>query len=186
VSHVTRYRTIISIIYLMGYDDRVSNRTPEDDEALPVYLCGGCRRTGRCRLGIESEQVDDAGVVTSRLRCDRVNEGGLDVAHGGWTAGVLDELVGHVAVLSGQLAVTGRLDVTFVRPVPVDQPLVARAWCESKQGSRWYVRAVLCLVASGAELATADGILVERDSGHFSRHREWLEEQLAEADDGAA
>ena len=153
---------------------------------LPVYLCGGCRRIGRCRMGIESEHLDDAGVVTFRLRCDRAHEGGLNVAHGGWTAGVLDELVGHVAVLSGQLAVTGQLDVTFVKPVPVEQPLVARAWRESKQGSRWYVRAVLCLEVSGAELATADGILVERDHGHFSRHQEWLEEQLAEADDGAA
>ena len=114
------------------------------------------------------------------------HEGGLNVAHGGWTAGVLDELVGHVAVLNGQLAVTGQLDVTFVKPVPIEQPLVARAWRESKQGSRWYVRAVLCLEASGAELATADGILVERDQGHFSRHQEWLAGQLAEADDGAA
>ncbi|WP_220454373.1 PaaI family thioesterase [Nocardioides immobilis] len=164
----------------------MSKRMPADDLPPPVYLCGGCRRTGRCRFGIESEHLDDAGVVTYRLRCDRVHEGGLNVAHGGWTAGVLDELVGHVAVLSGQLAVTGQLDVRFVKPVPVDQPLVARAWRESQQGSRWYVRAVLHLEAGGAELATANGILVERDHGHFSRHQEWLQEQLAEADDGAA
>ena len=153
---------------------------------MPVYLCGGCTRLGRCRMGIESEHIDDVGVVSFRLSCGRAHEGGLNVAHGGWTAGVLDELVGHVAVLSGQLAVTGQLDVTFVKPVPVEQPLVARAWRESKQGSRWYVRAVLCLEVSGAELATADGILVERDQGHFTRHQAWLNEQLAEADDGAA
>src|SRR6266496_1487979 len=65
----------------------------------PVALCGACRRLGYCRMGIGSEGIDEAGVVSYRLRCDRENEGGLNVAHGGWTAGVLDELVGHVAVL---------------------------------------------------------------------------------------
>jgi acyl-coenzyme A thioesterase PaaI-like protein len=152
----------------------------------PVALCGACGRLGRCRMGIESEHLDEAGVVSYRLRCSRENEGGLDVAHGGWTAGVLDELVGHVALLNGQLAVTGQLDVTFLKPVPVEQPLTAWAWLESKQGSRWYVRAVLCLEAGGAELACAEGVLVERDRGHFARHEEWLRDQLSEASDASA
>jgi acyl-coenzyme A thioesterase PaaI-like protein len=137
-------------------------------------------------MGVESEIVDTAGVVHYRLRCDRENEGGLNVAHGGWTAGVLDELVGHVAMLAGQLAVTGQLNVMFVQPVPVDQPLTARAWREDKQGSRWFVRAVICLEASGAELARAEGILVERDQGHFARHQQWLEGQLDVVGHGAS
>ncbi len=152
----------------------------------PVALCGACLRIDRCRMGVESEVLDAKGVVTYRLRCERDNEGGLNVAHGGWTAGVLDELVGHIAVLNDQLAVTGRLDVTFVKPVPVEQQLTARAWRERKEGTRWFVSAVLCLEASGAVLATADAILVERDPGHFARHQMWLSRQLAEADHGAA
>jgi acyl-coenzyme A thioesterase PaaI-like protein len=153
---------------------------------LPFALCRACRRLGYCRMGIHDEAMDDTGTVSYRLRCDRENEGGPNVAHGGWTAGVLDELVGHIAVLNGQLAVTGQLNVTFVKPVPVDQPLSARAWRYAKRGSRWFVRAVLCLEASGAELARADGILVERDPGHFARHREWLEGQLASGRHGAS
>jgi acyl-coenzyme A thioesterase PaaI-like protein len=152
----------------------------------PVALCGACGRLGRCRMGIESEHLDEAGVVSYRLGCSREHEGGLDVAHGGWTAGVLDELVGHVALLNGQLAVTGQLDVTFVKPVPVEQPLAAWAWLESREGSRWFVRAVLCLEAGGAELARAEGVLVERDRGHFARHREWLQSQLSEVTDASA
>lgn len=151
-----------------------------------VALCGACRRIDRCRMGVESEVLAADGVVTSRLRCERENEGGSNVAHGGWTAGVLDELVGHVALLYDQLAVTGRLDVTFVKPVPVDQQLTATAWRERKEGSRWFVSAVLCLEAGGAVLATAEGILVERDAGHFARHQEWLSRQLGETDDGSA
>jgi acyl-coenzyme A thioesterase PaaI-like protein len=173
-------------------DGRYVVNEPALDEDLtavggrPVALCGACRRLGYCRMGINSEGIDEAGVVSYRLRCDRENEGGLNVAHGGWTAGVLDELVGHVAVLADQLAVTGQLNVTFVRPIPVEQPLTARAWRHCKRGSRWFVTAVLYLEAGGAELARAEAILVERDPGHFARHQAWLESQLREAGHGAS
>jgi acyl-coenzyme A thioesterase PaaI-like protein len=150
-----------------------------------MYLCGACRRIGRCRLGVESEAIDADGVVSYRLRCEREHEGGLNVAHGAWTAGVLDELVGHVAVLHEQLAVTGQLDVTFLKPVPVEQQLTALAWRERKEGSRWYIRAVLRLEASGADLASARAILVERDPEHFVRHEAWLRTQLDGDRDGA-
>lgn len=152
----------------------------------PVALCGACRRLGYCRMGVESEALGADGVVTYRLRCERENEGGLNVAHGGWTAGVLDELVGHVALLNDQLAVTGQLNITFVRPVPVEQQLTAQAWRERKVGTRWFVGAVLRLEASGAELARAEAILVERDRGHFARHEEWLASQLGGARHGTA
>lgn len=137
-------------------------------------------------MGVEAEALDADGVVTYRLRCERESEGGLNVAHGGWTAGVLDELVGHVALLHDQLAVTGQLNVTFVKPVPVEQQLTGRAWRERKEGSRWFVSAVLCLEASGAELARAEAVLVERDRGHFARHQEWLLTQLGKAGHGAS
>jgi len=158
--------------------------TQQQIDVGPVSLCGACRRLGHCRQGLESETLGADGVVSFRLRCARENEGGSNVAHGGWTAGVMDELVGHVAVLCGQLAVTGQLNVTFVKPVPVEQPLTARARRVRQEGSRWFVRAVLCLEASGAELARADAILVERDPGHFTRHQQWLADQLAEAGHG--
>jgi acyl dehydratase len=135
---------------------------------------------------MESEVLGDDGVVSYRLRCEREYEGGLNVAHGAWTAGVLDELVGHVAVLHGQLAVTGQLDVTFLKPVPIGQQLTGLAWRERKEGSRWYVHAVLRLEASGADLATARAILVERDPAHFTRHADWLRTQLDGDRDGAA
>ncbi len=142
-----------------------------------IALCGACRRLGRCKLGLRSETLGVDGVVTTELVCAVSEEGGPGVAHGGWTAGVLDELVGHVPLLCGQLAVTGELTVRFVRPVPIDRPLRARAWRERREGTRWFVHAELVLAGSGAELARADAVLVERDPGHFERHRTWLAEQ---------
>jgi acyl-coenzyme A thioesterase PaaI-like protein len=142
-----------------------------------VALCRSCSRVGRCSLGLQVEALQEDGTVLSHLRCDSEHEGGPGVAHGGWTAGILDELVGHVPLLHGQLAVTGTLSVRFLKPVPIEEPLLGRAVLERREGSRWFVRATLALASSGAELAIGEGVLVERDPGHFARHQAWLAEQ---------
>lgn len=141
-----------------------------------VYLCQACARIGHCRLGLQEETLQD-GVVTTHLTCHSENEGGPGVAHGGWIAGVLDELVGHVPLLHNQLSVTGTLTVRFIKPVPIDKPLLGTARLISKEERRWHVDATLALASSGAELASAEAVMVLRDSGHFERHRQWLAEQ---------
>ncbi|WP_231861612.1 MULTISPECIES: PaaI family thioesterase [Frankia] len=145
-----------------------------------VVLCASCRRTGLCRLGVTSEIVD-GDAVAYELHCPREHEGGPNVAHGGWTAGVLDELAGHVVVLRGQLAVTGQLSVRFVRPVPVERPLLGRASLVRREGHRWFIEAQIVLASSGAQLAAAEAVLVARDADHFARHERWLAEQEGSA-----
>lgn len=145
----------------------------------PVALCGACRRLGRCRLGLGREEMQPDGSVTTLLVCDESNEGGPDVAHGGWTASVFDEVLGHVPVLSGELAVTGELTVRYVKPVPIGRPLVARAWTERREGRRWYVTGELALESTGAVLARGSAIMVVRPGDHFVRHQAWLAEQDA-------
>jgi acyl-CoA thioesterase FadM len=90
---------------------------------------------------------------------------------------VLDEVLGHVQMLHGQLAVTGQLSVTYLKPVPVGRPLHARAWRTRQEGHRWYTAAELTLASTGALLALGEAVMVLRDRGHFDRHREWLAQQ---------
>jgi acyl-CoA thioesterase FadM len=92
---------------------------------------------------------------------------------------MFDEVTGHVPLLNGQLAVTGRMTVTYVKPVPIDRPLQARAWIVRKEASRWYVEGELTLASTGAVLGRAEAVMVLRDPGHFARHRAWLAEQDA-------
>jgi acyl-coenzyme A thioesterase PaaI-like protein len=146
-----------------------------------IALCGACRRSGWCRLGLTTERLGRDGVVRTNLTCSAHNEGGPHVAHGGWTASVFDEVLGHVPLLHGVMAVTAQLHVTFVKPVPVDRPLEAQAWVERREGSRWYVDGELRLSSSGAVLGRATGVFVERDPGHFERHERWLSQQSATA-----
>jgi acyl-coenzyme A thioesterase PaaI-like protein len=80
-------------------------------------------------------------------------------------------------MLHGQLAVTGQLSVTFVKPVPVGRPLRAVARADRREERRWHVSGELLLASTGAVLGRAAAIMVLRDRGHFERHREWLAQQ---------
>ncbi|MEU4248861.1 PaaI family thioesterase [Amycolatopsis sp. NPDC026612] len=144
-----------------------------------MALCGACRLTGKCRLGVERERLDGPDTALFDVRCPRDQEGGPDVAHGGWTAAVLDECLGHIALLQGVLTVTAELSVSFVKPVPVERPIEVRAWVERRAGSRWYIQGEMVLLPGRALLAKASGIWVRRDPAHFDRHQRWLAEQDA-------
>jgi acyl-coenzyme A thioesterase PaaI-like protein len=142
-----------------------------------VALCFGCREAGRCRLGLTSERLLDDGSLETDVVCARDQEGGPAVAHGGWTASVMDEALGHLPILSGQFAVTAELTIRYRRPVPVERPLRARSWVDRREGSRWYISGELLLAQGGAVLAEATGVWVVRDPSHFTKHEEWLSEQ---------
>jgi acyl-coenzyme A thioesterase PaaI-like protein len=151
---------------------------PGSSPALTSFgLCGGCERLLRCRLGFEFERLLDDGSVETSVTCTAEHEGGPSVAHGGWTAAAFDELLGHVPKLHGILAVTGQLSVTYLKPVPIDRPLIGRSWVERREGSRWYVKGELTLAATGAVLSLGEAVMVKRDPLHFERHREWLAQQ---------
>jgi acyl-coenzyme A thioesterase PaaI-like protein len=143
-----------------------------------VALCGACRKLGQCRLGLTTERDGDDGVACFRIVCPAAYEGGPGVAHGGWSAEVLDEALGHVPIMRNQLTVTGTLTVRFVKPVPIERDLEARAWVDRVEGKKWFISGELVLASSGALLASATGIWIARDGEiHFSGFQHWLAEQ---------
>jgi acyl-coenzyme A thioesterase PaaI-like protein len=146
-----------------------------------VTLCGACREASKCRLGVERERLDEDDVANFELVCPRDQEGGPNVAHGGWTAAVMDEMLGHVPLLHDQMSVTATLTVNFKKPVPVSRPLAARAWIDKIDGSKWFISGELLLLPGRSVLATASGIWIARDWSHFARHEKWLAEQDAGA-----
>jgi acyl-coenzyme A thioesterase PaaI-like protein len=143
-----------------------------------VVMCVACRRLGRCRLGLTGESLIEFGSTVTRLSCPTDHEGGPGVAHGGWTAAALDEILGHLVILSGHMAVTGSLTVEFLKPVPIERALEARAWLDRREDGKWHNVGELRLISTGALLARATGIFVERNpTAHFERQKHWLAEQ---------
>ncbi|MBF4193882.1 PaaI family thioesterase [Mycolicibacterium phlei] len=147
---------------------------PKTDGDVP--LCGACLKTGQCRLGVCKERWAD-GRLTSDIVCPASQEGGPNVAHGGWTASVLDEILGHVPIHNNQMTVTGTLTVHFRKPVPIERPLRARAWIDRVDGKKWFISGELVLASTEAVLAEATGVWIARDPSHFVRHEAWLAEQ---------
>jgi acyl-coenzyme A thioesterase PaaI-like protein len=147
-----------------------------------VLLCGACHVSGLCRLGVRAESLGADGVATFDVVCPRDQEGGPNVAHGGWTAAVMDECLGHMPPLNGQMSVTATLTVNFKKPVPVERPLEARAWIDKVEGSKWFISGELLLLPGRNVLGTASGIWIARDPSHFVRHQQWLAEQDALGD----
>ncbi len=140
-----------------------------------VVLCEECRRLGHCRLGISEEGVVGEYRTETLLVCPKDHEGGPGVAHGGWTASVIDEALGHLPLLCGQMTVTAKLCVEFLRPVPIGRPLKLIAWRERVERNRWINAGELILISTGAVLARANGEFAMRDqTRHFQRFREWL------------
>lgn len=142
-----------------------------------VLLCRSCTRLGRCRLGLTDERLVGNELSLTRLQCGADHEGGPGVAHGGWTAAVMDEALGHLLVLCKSMGVTKELRIEFRKPVPIGRDLELRAWSDRREGNRWHNVGELRLAATGAVLARAEGIFVERDASHFERHARWLVEQ---------
>jgi acyl-coenzyme A thioesterase PaaI-like protein len=140
-----------------------------------VILCAECVRLGHCRLGLSEEALVAELRTETQLSCPKDHEGGPGVAHGGWTASVMDEALGHLALLSGQMTVTASLTVEFARPVPIEKPLKLIAWRDRVERNRWINAGELILVSTGALLARAHGEFAMRDpTRHFALFREWL------------
>jgi acyl-coenzyme A thioesterase PaaI-like protein len=142
-------------------------------------LCASCIASGACRLGLKCLGLGQDGVVSFDIVCSPSFEGGPNVAHGGWTAATLDEMLGTVAMLHKTLTVTKSLNVEFLKPVPVGQPLRGRAWNDHKAGHRWHNVGEITLAATGVVLGRATGVFSERKPDHFTNHDAWLAAELA-------
>lgn len=157
---------------------------PSLDEAAARFLapgeqmfCFACRASGACQFGIREVVPAGERRILARLACPPQYEGGPGVAHGGWVAAVMDEVLGHMGPLNGALTVTGTLTIEYLKPVPLAHDLEVQAWVDRVEGRRWYLEAELALAGAGALLGRAHGIFVERKAEHFENHRRWMENQ---------
>jgi acyl-coenzyme A thioesterase PaaI-like protein len=145
-----------------------------DTSANGVVLCRSCGPLRNCRLGIREETLLAGGSVRTEVACPSDYEGGPDVAHGGWTAGVLDEMSGHALLIRDEFAVTGKLTVKFIKPIPIDRPLHGIARIADRHGREVVVESELRLADTDVVVATSRAVMIRRPGDHFDRHQRWL------------
>jgi len=130
------------------------------------------------RLRERSPFIGQANPVALPLTMEFV-EGGIDAVanfgtlyegppgclHGGYIAGIFDEVLGTAQTFSGHVGMTGRLTIHYRSPTPLNTDLHLRARFESVRG-----RKILCkgtLHAGDRLCAEAEGLFISVDLKKF-------------------
>ena len=118
--------------------------------------CFGCGPEHPTGLRVRCFKTEE-GVLAPVLVARRF-EGPRGSAHGGIVTAYLDEvLAGAVFRAAGRLAVTGEITVRFVRPVPLETPLVGRGRLTARYDRYVDVEGALEELATSEVLARARG-----------------------------
>ncbi len=120
--------------------------------------------------------VREAGVVVARVRLGLAYEGPPHGVHGGYVAGIFDDVLGATQHEAAKPGVTARLTVHYRHITPIEEDLVFRAWIEQEAGRRIVAKAT----CHAGDLLTADAealfVLVDFDE---------IKERMAARRDGA-
>jgi len=108
-----------------------------------------------------TRETDSEGkqIIVGALRTGRTREGPPGRLHGGFIAGLFDDILSGVpGLVNAGPALTARLEVRYRKATPIDVDLRLEAWVEKQSGRRLVARA-RCLV-EGSVTAEAEALFV--------------------------
>ena len=124
-------------------------------------LCFGCGLANLFGLQMELE-ADRPGRVGGRFFVKQDHQGPPGYAHGGVIATALDEAMALLVHGEGIHALTRRLEIDLLGPVPIGTFAAIEAWIESREGGRLALEARIHGDGSDERpLARATGLFVE-------------------------
>ena len=103
------------------------------------------------------------GTVLGEVTLRRVHEGPPGWVHGGISALLLDQILGHAAAVAGHPAMTAGLNLRYKRPTPYGEPLRVTAEFTGTDGRK--------ILAAG-RIHAADGSVCVEATGIFLQPRE--------------
>ncbi|MHC3473109.1 PaaI family thioesterase [Streptomyces sp. 7R007] len=142
---------------------------PAPGEPLGAHYgqCFGCGGEQPHGLHLQARAGEGVG-VTAEFTVRPAHQGAPGLAHGGVLASALDETLGSLNWLLRAIAVTGRLETDFVRPVPVGSTLYLTAEVTAVAGRKIYSTAVGRLDSPEGPVAVrADALFIEVKVDHF-------------------
>ncbi|MZD06767.1 PaaI family thioesterase [Streptomyces sp. SID5785] len=143
------------------------------------FGCGGEQPHG---LHLEARAGDGVS-VTAEFTVRPAHQGAPGLAHGGLLATALDETLGSLNWLMQTIAVTGRLETDYVRPVPVDTVLHLSAEVTAVAGRKIYSTATGRIGGPDGPVAVrADALFIEVKVDHFIENGREEEIQAAMSD----
>ena len=116
-------------------------------------------------MGLAAQLWREGDVACMRVTLGNAFEGAPGRAHGGVVAALLDEVMGLMNVIHGAMAFTAQLDITYLAPTPVGEPIVARAWLARHENRKQFVEATLH--AGDLLVASAKALFISIDRSTF-------------------
>jgi acyl-coenzyme A thioesterase PaaI-like protein len=145
---------------------------PAPGEPLGAHYdqCFGCG--GQQAHGLHLAVRAGEGVtITAEFTVAVAHQGAPGLAHGGVLASALDEALGSLNWLLRTIAVTGRLETEFVRPVPVGTVLYLEAEVTAVAGRKIYSSATGRVGGPEGPVAVrANALFVQVAIDHFIDH----------------
>ncbi len=142
---------------------------PPPGELLGAHYahCFGCGDAQPHGLQLQA-RAGEGVTITAEFTVKPEHQGAPGLAHGGVLATALDETLGSLNWLLRAIAVTGRLETDFVRPVPVDTVLYLEAEVTAVAGRKIYSTAVGRIGGPEGQIAVrADALFIEVKVDHF-------------------
>lgn len=101
------------------------------------YGCGASHPAGLHLIAYSGEGM----TINAKFTVTELHQGAPGLAHGGLLSCAFDEALGKLMWLVRQPAVTGKLETSFVAPVPVGTTLFIQAEIIGQEGRKIYCRA---------------------------------------------
>lgn len=126
------------------------------------HHCFGCGADNESGLQLKFSIDEQSGQVVSDVRLAGRFEGPPGYAHGGIIAALLDEAMSKANRMHGVVAMTRQMEIEYLRPVPLLQPLTLTGRRTSQQGRKNHCEAEIATV-SGTILARGKALFIEVD-----------------------
>lgn len=110
---------------------------------------------------VRFDDVDGRPSAVGEVTCNRLHEGPPGSVHGGYVAGLFDDILGSTQHLAGSSFVTGVLTVRYRNLTPLDTPLRFTGWIDHARGRRLVAKATCH--AGDTLTAQADALFVRLD-----------------------
>ena len=120
--------------------------------------CFACGDKNPIGLHLKFEKVDDKIVAKKIL--EREYEGYEGASHGGIVATMLDEaMCTFIKIFYNEQAMTGRLEIRYRHPTPIEQELTICAWQESQRRN---------IITMRSTVTTLDGVVTAEATAKFA------------------
>jgi acyl-coenzyme A thioesterase PaaI-like protein len=138
-----------------------------DERANHCFGCGPANSQG-LHLVFTTESNAEATIATAHIQLDRFHEGPPGHIHGGIVATLLDEAMSKLNRPLNVLAMTRHMEVDYLHPAPLFQPLVLVSRHLSREGRKLFHQAELQR-ADGTVLARAKGVFIVIDQAMLAK-----------------